>query len=530
MNNEIKDILYEKFGAFSKYAYDILKFAIEKNVNSLHELVQLCGFSYKFVRDIFYLLNDKVKLDKDSFSLDALEPITEERKDVLENTEQRLIEQMDMIINSFGYSDANLDHVTATPATCSRRAFYLLENFDVERARILFLGDHDLTSIAFALLCSVKKKKCNVYVTDIDNKILEYISEKSKEFNLGIYLSHADFRYSIPKTYFETMDVIFTDPPYTPEGMGVFLDVGIQCLKNNPFSTICICYKAAEMSNKLGILVQKELMKRKLYISSLIGNFNSYYCAEALGYRSDLYVCRVTPGSYKTINSRLYIDNIYTHGKNAVESIKCEKDYEGMFNLIAKESGEEKKISFITCEHRSNVGRKDELMLVGIDVFIRTKLSGTSNVSDNNIIVVDCSEDSLCYGFKTLMLMNYKEYYCVIRKDQEKSFEECVVNRFLDHFYTKEKIVHFSLIIYKYASVPLEEEKGVNILYQMFNSVRSGIINSFKKNVSSLYGITKNEAKEKFYAMNLNIDEKLPMFFLSESELKTLESHVLALD
>lgn len=532
MYNKINDILYEKFGAFSKYSYNILELAVKNNINSLHELVRLCGFSYKFVREIFYLLDENVKLEKDCFNLEDLKSIIDEQKKVFDDTEQRLTCQMDTIINSFKYNDANLDHIAATPETCSKRAHYLFENYDVERAHILFLGDHDLTSIALALLCVMKNKKCSIYVTDIDNNILGFISEKCNELGLSIYLSHADFRYSISNTYFGKMDVVFTDPPYTPEGMGVFLNAGIQCLKNNPFSTVCISYKTAEMSNKLGVLVQKEIMKRKLYISSIQGNFNCYYCAEALGYRSDLYICRVTPDSFKTISKQEYISNIYTHGTDAVESVNFDNDYEALFKMIVKENGGKngKKISFITSRHKPKTIHETEIMTVGTDVFIRTKLNGMSNINDNNLILIDCSGDGLSYKFKTLLLMNYREYYCIIRKEQEEGFEECFVNRFLDRFYKKEKITHSLFIIYKYARLPLEKGNGVNILYQMYNSVRSGVINSFKKSACSLYGITKNEAKEMFYRMNLNIDEKLPLFFLSESDLKALEVQVLALD
>lgn len=76
----------------------------------------------------------------------------------MDDVSRKLIGEMDIIIKQFNYSDANLDHISATAETCSKRAFYLYENFDAERINILFLGDHDLTSIAFALLCSMKKK------------------------------------------------------------------------------------------------------------------------------------------------------------------------------------------------------------------------------------------------------------------------------------------------------------------------------------------------------------------------------------
>ena len=40
MSNEMRNILYERFGAFSKYAYDTLDLAVKRNINSLHELVR----------------------------------------------------------------------------------------------------------------------------------------------------------------------------------------------------------------------------------------------------------------------------------------------------------------------------------------------------------------------------------------------------------------------------------------------------------------------------------------------------------
>ena len=522
-------MLYEKFGAFSKYAYNILRMADEKNVNSLHELVKYCGFSYKFVREIFYVLSERIELDKDSFSLDDLRTCIEKKEDDTDDVSKIISDKMDMIINQFNYSDPNLDHIPATAETCSKRACYLFENFDVERIKILFLGDHDLTSIAFALLCLIKKKKCNIYITDIDNKILGFISEKSKEIGVDINISHADFRYSIPSSYIDDMDVIFTDPPYTAEGMGVFLDAGIQCLKNNPFSTILICYKTAEMSNKLGVLVQKELMQRKLYISSMYGNFNVYYQAEALGYRSDLYICRVTPDSFKSLGNQNYNYNIYTHGIDAIETAKDDKEYQEIFEILGKRVVNEKKIYYITSRKMDKSLQKKGIINVSMDNYIRNKLSGKSNIIENNMIVVDCSKENLCYGFKTLLLMNYNSYYCVIQNKQENAFKNSVVNIILGHFFDREVILKKQYIIYKYVRKKIIEEKGVKILYNMFCSNRSSTINSFKKNASNIMGITKNEAKKMYYQMKLGFDEKLPIFYLCDSDLNKLYAQVISI-
>ncbi len=45
---------------------------------------------------------------------------------------------------------ADLDHVPATAATVLERVRYLHERYELERCRVLLLGDHDATSLAFA--------------------------------------------------------------------------------------------------------------------------------------------------------------------------------------------------------------------------------------------------------------------------------------------------------------------------------------------------------------------------------------------
>ena len=54
--------------------------------------------------------------------------------------------------------DAALDHVTATPETVLRRAEWLSAHYDLAGARVVCLGDHDLTSLAVKLLAGKVKR------------------------------------------------------------------------------------------------------------------------------------------------------------------------------------------------------------------------------------------------------------------------------------------------------------------------------------------------------------------------------------
>lgn len=78
------------------------------------------------------------------------------------------------------------------------------------------------------------------------------------------------------------------------------------------------------------------MKKRNLYISELIPNFNHYDAAEALGYRSDLYVCRLTPASIKYMENPEYTYHIYTHGAQAVESKRQYIEWANHLNHIEK--------------------------------------------------------------------------------------------------------------------------------------------------------------------------------------------------
>ena len=118
----------------------------------------------------------------------------------------------------------------------------------------------------------------------------------------------------------------------------------------------------------------------------------------------------------------------------------------------------------------------------------------------------------------------------MIQKKQENAFENSSVNNILGHFFDREVILKKSYIVYKYTRKCLSEERGEKILYQMFCSIRSSTINSFKKNASNIMGITKNEAKDMYYRMQLDFDEKLPLFYLGDADLNKLLSQVLIIE
>ena len=120
-----------------------------------------------------------------------------------------------------------LDQSRATFDTQIKRVLLLLNNGDIEGQRLLFLGDDDATS----LLVSLLKVKCQIFVVDIDDRILSYLVEASN--TLGgtpiTSLVH-DLREPLPDAWQHSFDVVFTDPPYTLPGARLFFQRGFEAL------------------------------------------------------------------------------------------------------------------------------------------------------------------------------------------------------------------------------------------------------------------------------------------------------------
>ena len=132
------------------------------------------------------------------------------------------------------------DQFTATLETTARRAMLLNFFEDVKGKRILFLGDDDFTSVAVSHI----GKPARACVLDIDPRILDGIKEASAGEKLDIETVKYDARKSLPNELRGKFDVVFTDPPYTTEGVSLFLSRAIEALdtKGNQAARIYFCY------------------------------------------------------------------------------------------------------------------------------------------------------------------------------------------------------------------------------------------------------------------------------------------------
>ena len=208
---------------------------------------------------------------------------------------------------------SELDHVSATPATVLARARWMRENYDLPGARVLCLGDHDLTSLALALV----EPAAEVTVVDLDEQVLAHIDAVAAERGLAVRTLHADFRFGLPPAVEGWADLVFTDPPYTPEGVGLFAARAARCCAG-PAGRILLAYGYSDRSPALGLKVQQQLLKVGVVFEAIHPGFHRYAGAQAIGSASDLYVCQPTSQARKLDPRRA--PGIYTHGPLSVES------------------------------------------------------------------------------------------------------------------------------------------------------------------------------------------------------------------
>nr|WP_236714685.1 bis-aminopropyl spermidine synthase family protein [Nonomuraea pusilla] len=224
-----------------------------------------------------------------------------------------VLERLEALVAGAPRARHVLDHVAATPDTVLRRALLLGARFWLPGARLLCVGDHDLTSLAVKLV----HPETDVTVVDVDERILAYIDGQG----LGVRTRWADLRLGLPASA-RDHDLAVTDPPYTPEGVGLFVARAVEGLKDD--GRVLLAYGASERTPMLAFKVQQALSELNLAYEAMYPDFNRYLGAEAIGSAADLYVLRPTSKTRPAVTSRLgrQATAIYTQGPQAVESAK----------------------------------------------------------------------------------------------------------------------------------------------------------------------------------------------------------------
>jgi len=183
-----------------------------------------------------------------------------------------------------------LDQVYVTTDTAVRRAQLLLEAGEHQRG-LVFLGDDDLTSAAVQLAGAGRK----VTAIDTDEEILQILARHADQHGWEHETVHHDLRQPIPKAMHGRYGAVFTDPPYAIEGFRLFVSRAAEMLK--PDGRLYVCFGQSRRASERGLQKQRVLGDAGFLIEAVFEDFNHYQGAEAIGSRSALWRCRVTPAT-----------------------------------------------------------------------------------------------------------------------------------------------------------------------------------------------------------------------------------------
>ncbi|MFX1410413.1 MAG: adenosylmethionine decarboxylase [Promethearchaeota archaeon] len=210
-----------------------------------------------------------------------------------------------------------LDQSHADFPTIIRRTLYLLKEGDIEGRKIIFLGDDDTISLSVGLTKLAKE----ITVLDIDKRILNFLSESAEKLSLKNlnFICH-DLRESCPKDIINKYDIVVMDPPYTNEGLRLFLKRAKQVLK----STIDVNGKIYPIIGKKCLLsfgskppeemqqVQLSILDHGFIIKEMIPDFNHYIGASIIGQFSHLFYLQTVLDPHTRFNISYDSHPIYT--------------------------------------------------------------------------------------------------------------------------------------------------------------------------------------------------------------------------
>ena len=279
------------------------------------ELVEAASADRNDVEDVLRRVEPWLHRDGQRYALDgALDDPGAARPLV---DEPALVATMAEIAAGLPPSVWSLDHVPAKPETMAARARYLHERYALAGATVLCVGDHDLTSVALGLV----EPDAEILVVDVDERVLAHIADVAADRRLAITTAFGDLRLGLPPSFAGRADLVFTDPPYSPDGVGLFLTRGLEGLYRSGHERVAFSYGFAGRQLTRGFRTQAVLHELRLVVETVLPGFNKFRGAEAIGAASDLYVCRPTRWTWPVIDrAPARQPRIYTRGVAAVES------------------------------------------------------------------------------------------------------------------------------------------------------------------------------------------------------------------
>jgi N4-bis(aminopropyl)spermidine synthase len=285
-----------------------------------------------------------------------------------ESFDNKIIQTIDTLLQNRPEVDVTVDQSKCTNLTAIKRAILVLKNNKLINKNILCVGDDDLISISMGLLIKSlyngeEKSNTEITVIDIDERILLYIEKIAKEFELPIVCIKHDVKLELPVNLINKFDCILTDPPYSLDGLKLFVSRGISSLKEE--SNLQIFLSFGHKNPLQSLYMQGFFYESGLEICSIYNNYNMYEGAEIIGNTSDMIILNTTTKTISLITSD-YDELIYTGEiKKTIriyECINCKRKIEISIKSEIKNIEKLKELGCPDCNtYKFNLKEKKEI-------------------------------------------------------------------------------------------------------------------------------------------------------------------------
>lgn len=250
------------------------------------------------------------------------------RETDLADEAKEILATLETLFSSRPQVNVQIDQSKCTAETSLRRAILCLKHHALIGKRVLCVGDDDLVSVSIALLLQQLFPQGNhsatcIDVLDIDERFMQFIEKLAAEYRLPIRCYQMDLRKPLPELHYGQYDCFFTDPPYTLQGMSLFLSRGIRALKQVKGLPIFLSF--AHKSPAFMLAMQREFVQMGLTLTANYPRFNVYEGAEMIANRSQMIILRTTdqttPEYTGTFTDALYTGEV----KNSLRIYRCKQ-------------------------------------------------------------------------------------------------------------------------------------------------------------------------------------------------------------
>lgn len=263
---------------------------------------------------------------------DPICPICHGRGIVIAGDLDSQVQRLERVFQQSPIVDVTLDQAPCLAETSMRRALYMYQHGALEGKRVIILGDDDLVSLAIGFLGQDLGSRLTerLTVVEADQRWIDLVQGVSEAENLGIECVQHDLRDPLPESLRHQFDVFETDPPYTTEGMTLFVSRAIQALRPGDGQQGFLSYghkSPAEM-----LRAHQNLVNMGLVVREVIPSFNDYQGASILGGSSQMVYLLTTTMTESLVPDSQYEAPIYTGESSPTIRLytctRCKAEYE----------------------------------------------------------------------------------------------------------------------------------------------------------------------------------------------------------